>query len=119
MEVYEGLEKALDVIKEERNWCQNVVTEERDHGFAYCAVGALGIACGGPNYCRAANALVAAARRRGFKTHIDLNNETDHATTVSMFQGAIRAEKQKAGISLDLPSPQPDEKTEDRTEVAV
>jgi hypothetical protein len=117
MRTYEVLERALGLIEDERNWwqCGNRATNT---ATGKCAVLAVGAALrGGEESSHALNAL-ASLLDGSHEAIAHFNDTHSHAEVVALFQKAIRLEKQKAGVPLDLPD---DEKTEDRKaeEVAV
>jgi hypothetical protein len=128
VKTYEVLEKALGLIEDERHWCRGAV----GRGGARCAIGALnfatvGIDQGGKGtkakvepvlyraYVAAVGALNLLAERDGFETRemprgsmpavAFFNNSHSHAEVVALFQEAIRNEKAKAGVPVDLPAP--------------
>lgn len=124
METYEVLEKALALIEDESHWCQN----DTRIGDAFCAVGALNFAMTGiargsleararaeargvlETYYEAAALLNGMAEDAGYepisgrKCAVAMfNNDRSHAEVVALFQKAIRQEKEKAGIPVEIP----------------
>ena len=101
MEMYEVLEKALALIEDERDWCPDgpgwgTVPRQR------CAVAALG---------EIVNPVVSILDVPAFQALdsradgvASFNDSHTHAEVVALFQDAIRAEKAKAGIPVDLPA---------------
>lgn len=111
METYETLEKALALIEPEGNWvCGN---EGMDGGPGLCAEGALGRVLGivGRDYdaIHATDAYRALQNALpGFNRIVFMfNDHHSHTEVVALFMKAIRQEKQKAGITVDLPTTQP------------
>lgn len=116
METYEVLERALAEIQH-RGWCG----QRERHTGEVCAVGALELAVFGEvdqtEHLRAYDLSVqlglgevAAARVGETAVHrhtvADFNDSHTRAEVEDLFREAIRAEKAKAGISLDVPEPQ-------------
>jgi len=112
MKAYEVLEKALALIEREENWAQGDLRV----GNAFCAEGACVIAAGGALKWEGSvqhyRALVDASEyfdafdalyRYVPGSIYEFNDSHSHAEVVTLFQKAIRAEKQKAGIAIDLP----------------
>jgi len=115
MKTYEVLEKALALIEREENWAQG----DYKVGDALCAEGACLVAGGmklefdgqrytffdepTPGYHAALDSL---QDLLSDSVHL-YNDAATHAQVVALFQKAIRAEKQKAGIAIDLPAEVP------------
>lgn len=109
METYEVLEKALALIEDERNWCQETIQKDRgDGGTARCALGAVMEAEAMGYQCSAGpwRIFTRLAQREGYELGSQFNNNRSHAEVVALFQEAIRSEKAKAGIPIDVPEPQ-------------
>lgn len=105
MQTYEVLEKALALIEDEENWCQGRL---HDNG-RYCAIGAYHTADHGHWFGRlsssgqkARRALIDALPTGGFDPAA-FNNTHSHAEVIALFHRAIRQEKAKAGIYVELP----------------
>lgn len=99
METYEVLEKALALIEDEWNW----VPHSGGVGGPYCAVGAL-LAVEGtcgilkvPGYQSLADAAFPLSIPRFNDTH-------SHAEVCDLFRAAIRREKARLGVIVDLPA---------------
>lgn len=116
MERYQVLERTLEVL-DERGWCR-VVRENGDGNV--CIVGAVEIAQYGcvdspqsATYALTrALGLDALANEKGSYGHIcEYNDDHTEAEVRSLVKEALRKAKAEAGIYIDLPSPQPDEKT--------
>lgn len=133
METYEVLEQALALIEDERQWCQGAVRK----GGARCAIGALNFVAAGVDqggvsakdlgvarevrlaYRGAVDAVDRLAERDGFAPHpclngnqpaiANFNNNRTHAEVVALFQEAIRQEKEKAGVLVEVPAEAPQE----------
>lgn len=119
MEVYVRLEAALAVIEREENWSGRA-SWHTGGGDKYCAVHALETV-GGQIGDLAHEALQGLVRKCTKEPTCvgEFNDTHTHVEVVALFQTAIAQEKKKAGVYLDLPSPQPDEKTGDREKVEV
>jgi hypothetical protein len=110
MRTYEVLEKALDEIGSRSRWCG---TGWGTPGKQACAIHAVARVEGrgpyeGPHVSEPTyEALLrAVAARSDALTVGEYNDNHTHAEVVALFQEAIRAEKAKAGISVDLhPAP--------------
>jgi len=102
MKTYEVLEKALARIEDEKNWCQGSYGPKKGPN---CAVGALvyAEATRSIHDRPVAEALVALGAFTGGSL-VDFNDSRTHPEVVELFQKAIRAEKQKAGIVVDVPT---------------
>lgn len=125
-EVYEILERALALIERSENWCQGVL---KKGDASYCAVGAVNFSASGGivhksevqdqnppwrfAYDRAINAINRLAEAAGYSSEdwptggvqpaiAYFNNDHSHAEVVALFQEAIRAEKAKAGVPLEI-----------------
>lgn len=102
METYEVLEKALKLIEREEDWTQHGAEEPRPDGrTCRCSFVALDAVHRG--HKSAEQALHQAATRRGEFSYIAFNRNRSHAEVVALFQSAIRAEKVKAGVELEIP----------------
>jgi hypothetical protein len=130
-EVYEVLERALALIEDEQDWCQGKFSREKRVGLLRrkrtqrCALGAIrssaSLEADGMPWADflalpEIRPLQAIVLEKGYDQVGTFNNASAHAEVVALFQKAIRAEKQKAGIPLDLPA---DERKEDRKAVKV
>lgn len=116
LKTYEVLERALRLIEREEDWtCGN---SGMDGGPKVCAEGAVGrvLGIGGREYPviqRTAASLALASQLPpgcvigGRPLVWFFNDHHTHAEVVALFQTAIRAEKQKAGIPLNLPTSKP------------
>lgn len=121
MKTYEVLEKALRLIEDEKNWCQGYqrIVEKRwlrKDRVRYCALGAVAESIPGEGHSwpimefhalPEVNPLWELVKARGFTEVGHFNNTRTHAEVVALFQEAIRAEKEKAGVPLDIPAEVP------------
>jgi hypothetical protein len=106
MTTYEVLKKALALIEDEKDWCQGKTGWGRR-----CAVGAISTTVGGIgshtddvlNY-PPLKALCVALGGNGI---VYFNDTHTHAEVVALFRTAIRAEKAKAGIPIEVPIEDP------------
>ena len=112
MKTYEVLEKALALIEDEKDWAQG----DYRIGDALCAEGACIVAGGGalewdgqrfassvpPDECVVAFGALGALTTEAIH---QFNDSRSHAEVVALFQGAIRNEKAKAGVPVDVPAP--------------
>lgn len=109
MKIYEGLEKALAVIENEKNWTKG----DYQVGNAYCAEGACLVSVGlqpesprawrveqADQFVTLINALIRALG--GGRVH-RFNDTHTHAEVVALFQKAIRDEKLKEGVEIEIP----------------
>jgi hypothetical protein len=117
MKTYEVLEKALRLIEDEKNWCQGYqrIVEKRwfrKDRVRYCALGAVAESIPGENgswpievfhELPEVKPLSDLVKARGFDQVGRFNNVRTHAEVVALFQEAIRNEKEKAGVVIDLP----------------
>lgn len=111
MKTYEVLEKALALIEDEKNWCQGL---QETFSGERCASGAIIAAVSSHNASfedgrRAAAKLgVIAARHLRCPTEdfedaiVNFNDFHTHAEVVALFQEAIRREKAKEGVPIDV-----------------
>jgi hypothetical protein len=109
MKTYEVLERALGDIQDEKNWCQGM--EENLQG-ARCAIGSIHAKLSEEyeDQCLAKYVLVRTLEANdfhspgahGFGLLADFNDTHSHAEVVALFQQAIRNEKAKAGVPLDV-----------------
>lgn len=109
---YELLEAALDLIRDPEHWERGRLQSQG----RFCAAGAV-IQVGygsilipspfstaeNPIAARAYHALTTEAFRRGYRGVAQLNDRTNHAEVVSMFQATIRAEKAKYATPAPAP----------------
>lgn len=83
------LMEARDLIADEKNWTQHTFGS----GRSYCAVGALYTTCNykvpDPVFVAAWQLLDDLATSRGFQGMANLNDLTDHATVMEVYQEAI------------------------------
>lgn len=99
---YEVLEKALALIEDEKNWCQGM---ERTAAGRRCARGALCEVAQLRDLAVAQRVLgrFANPRESSVDAIINFNDLHNHAEVVELFQRAVRAEKEKEGIPVEIP----------------
>jgi hypothetical protein len=98
METWEVLEKALALIEDEENWCQGHLYI----GNRCCARGALMASRPLKKEVDQAGAAIRALLP-GPHTIMTFNDTHSHAEVVDLFQTAIRNEKQKARVLVEIP----------------
>lgn len=111
LKTYEVLERALGLIEREENWCDHFPGISPD-GKERCAVHAVkaivGCFDGGFGWTEQAKEVVDVLKDYTNPLGVASWNDTHtHAEVVALFQTAIRAEKQKAGALVDLPTSKP------------
>lgn len=117
METYEILEKALSLIENERNWCQGTILGPRN---STCALGAVVQASLGyfKNDWRDSADGMTLRAISALADHIPVpffrpapreviwhfNDTSTHAEVTDLFRKAIRKEKAKLGIEIEVPA---------------
>lgn len=97
METYEVLEKALALIEDEKDWCPNGWGSDAGGKCAAHAIHA------NVPHLRGIDAQLAVERLTGCYLG-EFNDTHTHAEVVALFKRAIRSEKAKAGIPVELPA---------------
>jgi hypothetical protein len=109
----EALEAALELIKDERNWCQGClarnitgsdVPPQSPDAMRFCAVGALcrvavGALCRVASHYNDAILLLIKARenmRTGFMTLAQFNDRFGHQTVLELYRNAIKLAEEEA-----------------------
>lgn len=101
MKTYEVLEKALALIEDEKDWCGDGWGGATDR---FCALRAI-FTVEGEDFGRLAGSTARIAVERLARTYLgDWNDNHSHAEVVELFQKAIRQEKDKAGVLVDVPA---------------
>ncbi len=110
MQTYEILEKAKALIEDPNDWCQCAAFKTGPKGnVQHCAIGAVDAVTRADGWVyerelAVTMALDAVAIDTFHKCSlVDVNNNLGHEATIEMFNEAIRTEKAKAGIPVDLP----------------
>lgn len=95
-EILRVLSAAQERIREPENWCQRSLAKRADgngcwpedqEAAQWCAVGALAAEVTDERGAKAY--LIKAAREMGYSRVSELNNRTDHLSTLAMFSHAI------------------------------
>lgn len=106
METYEVLEKALALIEDEENWCGSGwghVPEEEGRCGLHAVQDVAFIS--DEEVDRADSVLNELAVGADSEWFGDFNDTHTHAEVVALFQEAIRREKHKAGVPVEIPEP--------------
>ncbi len=102
METYEVLERAKALIEDKSHWCQGTLDD--GHG-RHCAEGAV------HTVCQDASGQIGALEALALHTPcciVCTNDQYGHKATMEAFAKAIRDEKSKAGVVIDLPEKEPE-----------